>query len=107
MRKKVQAALPIWMEEFLERQAEKYNITISEAIRLAVSISIISHTGHKYLDFKTDLEKAGVPKNEEELRENPEAKRIISDIYYEARKAVEFLYEKEALEKTVPASAKK
>ena len=107
MRKKVQAALPIWMEEFLERQAEKYDITISEAIRLAISIAIICHTGHKYEDFKTDLEKAGVPKGVREMMDDPEAKRIISDIYFEARKAVEFLYEKEALEKTAPASTAK
>lgn len=99
MRRKVQAVLPLWMEEFLERQAEKYDLTLSESIRIAISIAIICHADHKYSDFKSNLEKVGIPEGAMDMVDDPEAKRILSDIYFEARKAVEFIDNKDRVKK--------
>jgi len=95
VRKKVQAALPIWMEEYLMKQAEKHDLTLSEIIRIGISLAIICLTQHKYSSFKTSLEGIGIPAGKLASSDDPEKARIISDIYFEARKAIEFREEKE------------
>lgn len=82
------------MEEYLIKQAEKHDLTLSEIMRIGISLAIVCLTQHKYPYFKNSLEHLGIPAGKLTTCDEPEKSRIISDIYFEARKAIEFHEEK-------------
>ena len=94
MLKRYQVLLSDWIEEYVKIVAEKYDLSFSAAIRINIclgilfTISIINPEYEQTLDKKELLEyskKAAKGELEEE-----EIHRMMSQVLFEARKAVEY-----------------
>lgn len=99
MLKRYQVLLPDWLEDYIKYFSEKYALSLSEIIRAEICISILASVSYVFPDYQSGLSFADVLKkiNEDEQKgirkEKPH--RILSALYFEARKAAEFRIEKE------------
>lgn len=101
MLKRYQVLLPDWLEENIKLFADKYDLSFSEIIRAEICIAILATVPRQYPEYKPGIIHDEIVKK---LRENSEGKmereeihRMLSKIYFEARKAVEYRLEKEKL----------
>lgn len=101
MLKRYQVLLPDWLEENIKLFADKYDLSFSEIIRAEICIAILATVPRQYPEYKPGITHDEIVKK---LRENSEGKmereeihRMLSKIYFEARKAVEYRLEKEKL----------
>ncbi len=93
MLKKYQVLIPDWLEEYVKYLAERYDLTFSEIIRAEICYAILCHVTHFFPDFKPTVnpnEILGWLRNPpgKDL-EKEELHRVLSKIYFEARKAIE------------------
>lgn len=99
MLKKYQVLIPEWLEEYIIFLAEKYDLSFSEIIRSEVCFSIICTVTHFFPDFKSSLKPQEILELAKEKLTNgieeEEMHRVMSKIYFEARKAVEHRLSKE------------
>lgn len=99
MLKKYQVLIPEWLEEYIIFLAEKYDLSFSESIRSEVCFSIICTVTHFFPDFKPSLKPQELLELAKERLEKgieeEEMHRLMSKIYFEARKAVEHRLSKE------------
>jgi hypothetical protein len=99
MLKKYQVLIPEWLEEYIVFLAEKYDLSFSEIIRSEVCFSILCTVTQLFPDFKSSVK----PQELLELIkgrlssgiEEEELHRLLSKVYFEARKAVEHRLSKE------------
>ncbi len=99
MLKKYQVLIPDWLEDYIKYLAERYDLTFSEIIRAEICYAVLSHVTHFYPDFKptiTPNEILGMLRSSpgEDL-EKEEMHKVLSKIYFEARKAIEHRLSKE------------
>lgn len=99
MQKRIQAVLPDWMEEYINFIADKYDISISEAIRSQICLGVISMVSEMYPEYDSeftprDIYESVAQFNGGTLDREPFLK-LLSKTYFEARKAVEFRLKKE------------
>lgn len=95
MSKKFQVVLPDWMEDYLQTMCKEYDLTISEALRLEISLGFICFVSHYFPEYEgPGMRDLGIPiakdapPNAEIDREKMH--KVLSRIYFEARKAVDF-----------------
>jgi hypothetical protein len=97
--KKYQVLIPEWLEEYIIFLSEKYDLSFSEIIRSEVCFSILCTVTHTFPDFKPSLKPSELLElMKERLQssiEGEELHRLLSKIYFEARKAVEHRLSKE------------
>lgn len=100
MYKRYQVLLPDWLEDYVKLISSKYNLSFSEIIRLELCYSMLSTTMEFFKDYKPNITRqdifAEVTKYSEGKIDKQEFNRIISKIYFETRKAVEFMMDKES-----------
>jgi len=104
MSKKFQVVLPDWMEEYLEAVAARYDLTISELLRLELSLAFISFVNHYYSEYKgPTFGDLGIPAAKDapslEKIDRERMHKVLSRFYFEARKATDFHMKKEKLRK--------
>lgn len=95
MGKKFQVVLPDWMENYLQMISKKYDLTISELLRLDLSLSFICFIKYFYPEYKgIEIKDLGIPVAKDvpalEKIDRERMHRILSRIYFEARKAADF-----------------
>ncbi len=99
MQKRYQVLIPDWLEDYIKLGVEKFGLSFSELLRLEICLSVISRMDALYPDYQTTfsvkdvfqaIQRFAQGKLEEEERD-----KIISRIYFEARKAIEFRLSKE------------
>lgn len=94
MLKRYQVLLPDWLEDYIKHLVEKYDMSFSEVIRAEICYSILSGVASVYPDYKLGItiqEITKLSKNyNQDKMERDEMHRILSKIYFETRKAVEF-----------------
>ncbi len=101
MLKRYQVLLPDWLEEYIKIGVEAYGFSFSELIRLEICLSILTQIPALHPEYKPGVnlkEIFGVIN--QASSESPNKKkyaRFVSQIYFEARKAIE--YRKQKLEK--------
>lgn len=94
MLERYQVLLSDWLAVHLKNISKKYDISFSEAIRIALSLQIpklvsIAYPKCKYtVDDKKLVKTIKKASQDESSRE--ELHKLLSDIYFEGRKAVEF-----------------
>jgi hypothetical protein len=93
--KRYQVLLPDWLEEYIKHLVDKYDMSFSEVIRAEICYSILSGVASVYPDYKVGIaaqEISKLSKNYiQDKIERDEMHRILSKIYFETRKAVEFM----------------
>ena len=94
MFKRYQVLLPIWFDDSLKFKAERYELSISEVIRLELCFATICVTKERYPDYKPDKT---IKELFHTIREYPKRNieredflKLTSQIYFEARKAMDF-----------------
>jgi hypothetical protein len=104
MSKKFQVVLPDWMEEYLEAVAARFDLTISELLRLELSLAFISFVNHYYPEYDgPTFGDLGIPIAKEapslEKIDREIMHKILSQFYFEARKSADYHMKKEKLRK--------
>ncbi len=104
MLKRYQVLLPEWLEDYIKHLVDKYDMSFSEVIRAEICYSILCGVASVYPDYKlgiTAQEISNLSKNYVQGKmERDEMHRILSKIYFETRKAVEFRLAKEKKKKS-------
>jgi hypothetical protein len=97
--KKYQVLIPGWLEDYIKYLAERYDLSVSEIIRAEICFAIISQVSHFYPEYKPgisnidllDTFKNALGKD----MEREEIHKILSTVYFETRKAVEYRLSRE------------
>ncbi len=99
MQKRYQVLIPDWLEEYIKWGVKKYGLSFSELIRLEICQAVIAYISHRYPEYKSGFTMKDFLKiigQFEKGKLDPEdLDRIISKIYFEARKAIEYRFSKE------------
>lgn len=93
MLKRYQVLLASWQGDYMKRMAEKYDVSFSEAIRGALCLAILCAVPKVYPEYKPGKlgsKPAEVSKKAIKKGERAEIHKLLSNLYYEARKAAEF-----------------
>jgi len=94
MLKRYQVLLPDWLEDYINYLADKHDMNFSEVIRTAISLSILTTVPSLYPEFKPVITPKEICNLSKEYKkdkvENNGTDRILSKIYFEARKAAEY-----------------
>ncbi len=95
MGKKFQVVLPMWMEDYLQSICSEYDLTISELLRLEISLAFICFVSHFFPEYKgPTMQDLGIPLAKDapprEKVDREVMHRVLSKIYFEARKAADY-----------------
>ncbi len=97
--KRYQVLLPDWLEDDIKHFVKKYKISFSEAIRAEICASILATVPKQFPEYKPGLTHedmiAMIKKMANEKRTREEIRRLLSKVYFEARKAAEYRFAKE------------
>ena len=99
VQKRIQAVLPDWLEEYINFIAEKYDISVSEAIRSQICLAIISMVSEMYPEYESEFTTKDIFKSVSQFNsgmlDREQFLKLLSKTYFEARKAVELRLKKE------------
>ncbi len=103
MLKRYQVLLPDWLEDYWTIYVDKYDLSFSEVIRIALCIEILTIVPLLYPEFKPEIDAKKISeliekKIADEIDQD-EVHRYMSKIYFEARKAVEYRFAQEKKKK--------
>ena len=94
MQKRYQLLIPDWLEDYLKYIVDKHDVSFSEVIRLEVCFSVLSSVTNLYPEYKPGMTPREIlefyKKNARYGMDSVEMHRIMSNIYFEARKAAEY-----------------
>ncbi len=94
MLKRYQVLLPDWLEEYINIGVEAYSISFSETIRLLVCFSILTQITTIHPEYNPTLTVEDIlreiQKASSDHAEKKSFSRLISQVYFETRKAIEF-----------------
>ncbi|RKY31417.1 MAG: hypothetical protein DRP74_04955 [Candidatus Omnitrophota bacterium] len=96
MLKRYQVLLSDWIADYIKFCAEKYDWSFSEALRLILSVEIVSWVSSVYPEYKPKFDSKELAKMGKDYMKRAPGKleeefhKWISLIYFEARKATEF-----------------
>lgn len=99
MLKNYQVLLPDWLEGYIQYLADRYDLSFSEIIRSEMCFSIPVTMPSIYPEFKPGITVQELFKLRKEysqdIKEREEMHRLMSKLYFETRKAVEYRLAKE------------
>ncbi len=98
MLKRYQVLLTDWLGDYVKFLSEKYDLSFSEIIRLIVCSFTCCITTKLYPKFKCDINEKTILDEFKKINKKDgveDAHKLISKIYFEARKATEFRMQKE------------
>ncbi len=99
MQKRYQVLIPDWLEEYVKWGVKKYGLSFSELIRLEICQAVIAYISQRYPEYKSGFTMKdflqSVSQFEKGKMDPEDLDRIISTIYFEARKAIEYRFSKE------------
>ena len=98
MLKRHQVLLTDWLAEYIWYIAEKYDMSFSEVIRSMLSIQFLRMISSFSSNYKPNLTEKEIVKILKQLSTRKTAEenmhRLLSKLYFETRKAIEFRLEK-------------
>lgn len=99
MLKRYQVLLPDWLEDYVKFLTDKYDLSFSEIIRAEISSSILASVSNLFPDYKPSLTFndmiQNIKQNDPKGLEREDIHRVLSKLYFEARKAAEYRMKKE------------
>ena len=99
MVKKFQVFMPKWLSDHIKVFEDKSGISFSEAIRVYICLGVICVVDVLYADYKPDLSIKSICKEIKSFSRKTDREYIkesLSQLYFEARKAVQFRTKKES-----------
>lgn len=101
--KRYQVLLPDWLEDYIKHAAEKYDMSFSEVIRGELCFAILNIVPRDYPEFKPGITAKEISDISLEYGKGKMDREIVlkvmSKIYFEARKAAEYRLSKEKKQK--------
>ena len=99
MLKRYQILLNDWLMDYIKLLSEKYDASFSEVIRLSLCYEYMHTIALRHPEYKMKLSHKKIIEHLEKLIETKRFEekqhKIISETYFEARKAIEFALGKE------------
>jgi len=99
MLKRYQVLIPLWLEEYIQHLVEVYDLSFSEILRAEICCSVLMCVPGLYPEYEKDFNLEEIFKkirgNQRNKIEIEELHKILSRIYFEARKAAEYRLAKE------------
>lgn len=99
VQKRYQVLIPDWLEEYILWGVQKYRLNFSELIRLEICQAVIQYISERYPEYKSGYGMKDflndIRSFEKREMKPEELEKIISRIYFEARKAIEYRFSKE------------
>ena len=103
MLKRYQVLLPDWLGDYIKLLVDKYDLSFSEVIRVEICMAILSTVSGMFPEYKLGITPKEIynliNKQAEKEIEREEAYQILSKIYFETRKAIEYRSSKEKIQK--------
>lgn len=99
MLKRYQVLLASWQADYLKYLSDKYDVSFSESIRAAVSLAIMCTIPKVYPEYKVTKPGDKMCDISKKVADEVEVHKLLSNLYYEARKAAEYSLSKGAAEK--------
>lgn len=103
MLKRYQVLLPDWLEDNIKLFADRYDLSFSEVIRAKICVAILAAMPKVYPEYEPGLTLEEIMNmfigTNAVKMEREEVHRMLSKIYFEARKAVEYRMAKETGQK--------
>ena len=103
MLKRYQVLLPDWLEDYHKFLVDRYDLSFSEVLRIALCIEVLTMVPLLCSEYKPGITAEEISKLiERKLNKKmnqDELNRFMSKIYFEARKAVEYRLAKEKKQK--------
>jgi len=97
--KKYQVFIPEWLDDYMKRAAFKYDVSISEMLRIELCFAALCTITTLYPEYKADFSIKEIIEKAKEYGkaelEREEFHRLLSLLYFETRKAIEYRYKKE------------
>jgi hypothetical protein len=97
--KRFQVLLPDWLEDYLTILVDRYDLSFSEVIRIALCIEILTIVPLLFPEYKPEIDAKKISELIEIKTENnidqDEIHRFMSKIYFESRKAAEYRHAQE------------
>ena len=97
MLKRYQVLLPDWLEDYIKIAAKRLDLSFSETIRAMVCATTIANVSILFPEYKPGMTlKDFLKKMQEDPNleiETAEMHRLLSKLYFETRKAVEYRLE--------------
>jgi hypothetical protein len=90
--------LPDWLEDYLKHLVDRYDLNISEVIRLQICFAVMCMTEKLFPDYTLGITPdtlSELPRARSEDLDREHLMRTLSKIYFEARKAVEYRLDRE------------
>lgn len=103
MLKRYQVLLPEWLDDYIEDLVDKYDMSFSEVIRVQICCCILTSVINLHPEYKPGIKLEnifGLVKNDAQMNmDREDVHRMLSKIYFECRKAVEYRFAKEKKKK--------
>ena len=103
MLKRYQVLLPDWLGDYVKILVDKYDLSFSEIIRVEICMAILSSVSEIFPEYKLGITPkeiyTQIRKQAEQEMEREDAYRILSKIYFETRKAIEYRLTQEKKQK--------
>jgi hypothetical protein len=103
VQKRYQVLIPDWLEDYIQWGVKKFGLSFSELIRLEICQAVINYISERYPDYQSGYSMKdfaeGISRFEQGKMSREDLKKAVSKIYFEARKAIEFRFAKEKIEK--------
>ncbi len=101
--KKYQVFIPEWLDDYMKRAAENYDLSISEVLRLVLCFGALCTVTSLYPEYKAEISVNDfietIKKHQKVELERENLLRLFSKVYFETRKAIEYRYKKEKSKK--------
>ncbi|MGC9367380.1 MAG: hypothetical protein ACP5FK_10135 [bacterium] len=107
MLRRYQVMLHEWQEKFIQEYADLYDLSISEVLRALTCMGMIGLANETFADYKPTYSFAELVKDTKEVldgKETTDIHIILSQLYFETRKAYEHHLKNEIVKK--PAKKK-
>ena len=90
MLKRCQVLFEDWQMEYLNVMAGSLDISFSEAVRMSMSLGFLCGISTIHPEFKPGIEKKIIEKAVNKELAEEEIHKLLSKLYFESRKAVEY-----------------
>jgi hypothetical protein len=107
MLKRCQVLFEDWQMEYLNHLADIYDLSFSEAVRMSISFGFICAISVLHPEFKPGIDKKSIQKASNRKLPEEELHKLLSKLYFETRKAVEYRMTKAPEKKPIQKGTKK
>lgn len=94
MLRRYQVLLPDWLGDYVKYLVEKYDLSFSEIIRTQICLAILSSSAQLFPEYEAGLSIQEITKlMKEDAQKNMERNEVhsmLSKIYFETRKIIEY-----------------